>query len=145
MRGLLKLFKSVNSPNSNKNRTRNTLCLRTNPLLPPLLERKHITEQGRLQTNLAKSSIATASHSSRVTARPELILGSVGEFETCPDWVPTMDHGSVIARIALRTMDVHGFDHRANWTAEVRNVSRLGSQPNLVGCHVFVVPTTPKS
>lgn len=37
-------------------------------------------------------------------------------------------HGSAFARIALRTMDVHGFDHTANWVAKVRNVSRVGSQ-----------------
>src|ERR1039457_6159909 len=26
-----------------------------------------------------------------ITAHPELILGSLGEFETCPDWVPGVD------------------------------------------------------
>ena len=29
-------------------------------------------------------------------------------------------------RIALKTMSVHGFDHRARWVARVRNVSRPG-------------------
>ena len=26
-----------------------------------------------------------------ITAHPEVTLGSLGEFETCPDWVPVMD------------------------------------------------------
>ncbi len=51
-----------------------------------------------------------------------------GEFETCPDWVPGMDTGSRVAPISLKTMRAYRFDHRANWVAKVRNVSRLGSQ-----------------
>lgn len=62
-----------------------------------------------------------------MTARPE-IKGSLGEFETYPDWVPTTDSCHLFARITLKTMSVHGFDHRAIWPAEVRNVSRLGRQ-----------------
>ena len=50
------------------------------------------------------------------------------EFETCPDWVPTMDTGQRSARITVKTIVVHRFDHRANRVAKVRNVSRLGSQ-----------------
>ena len=64
--------------------------------------------------------------SSRIT-HPEAILGSLGEFETCPDWVPAMDSCQQFAWIILKRMPVHGFDHRANWPAKVRNVSRLGS------------------
>jgi len=55
-------------------------------------------------------------------------LGSGGEFETCPDWVPTLDKRRGCARFSLKTMDVRGFDHRAIWPAKIRNVSRLGSQ-----------------
>jgi hypothetical protein len=57
-----------------------------------------------------------------ITAHPEVTLGSLGEFETCPDWVPVMDTGQQFARIALKTMGDHGFDHRANREAKVRNV-----------------------
>src|ERR1019366_10239037 len=53
---------------------------------------------------------------------------SSGEFETCPDWVPTVDKRRRCARIDLKTMDVCGFDQWANWVAKVRNASRLGSQ-----------------
>ena len=63
-----------------------------------------------------------------MTAHPELILGSLGEFETCPDWAPGMDTERPSASIMMKTKSVHGFDHTANWTAKVRNVSRLGSQ-----------------
>ena len=59
---------------------------------------------------------------------PEVTLGSLAELETCPDWVPAMDTGQQFARIAIKTMGDHGFDHRANRVAKVRNVSRL---PNL--------------
>jgi hypothetical protein len=62
------------------------------------------------------------------TRHPEVILFSPGQFETCPPWVPGMDSGERFARIALKTIPVHRFDHRANWAAKVRNVSRLGSQ-----------------
>jgi hypothetical protein len=55
-------------------------------------------------------------------------LGSLGEFETCPDWVPVMDTGRQFARIALKTMGDYGFDQRADRVTKVRNVSRLGSQ-----------------
>jgi hypothetical protein len=61
-------------------------------------------------------------------AHPEVILFSPGQFETCPPWVPGMDSGERFARIAEKTIPVHRFDHRANWAAKVRNVSRLGSQ-----------------
>ena len=35
---------------------------------------------------------------------------------------------SALAPIMLKTIGVHGFDHRTIWPAKVRNVSRLGSQ-----------------
>jgi hypothetical protein len=38
----------------------------------------------------------------------EVTLGSLGEFETCPDWVPVMDTGQQFARIAIKTMGDHG-------------------------------------
>ena len=55
-------------------------------------------------------------------------MRSSGEFETCPDWVPTVDKRRRCARIDLKTMDVGGFDQRDNWPAKVRNVSSVGSQ-----------------
>jgi len=60
--------------------------------------------------------------------RVRLARGPLARFETCPDWVPAMDTGQRFARITLKTIRVHGFDHIANWPAKVRNVSRLGSQ-----------------
>ena len=64
---------------------------------------------------------------------PELTLGSLGEFETCPDWVPAMDTGQQFARIALQTMGDHGFDQRANRVAKVRNVSKVESHQKFLG------------
>jgi hypothetical protein len=64
-------------------------------------------------------------------------LGSLGEFETCPDWVPVMDTGQYFARIALKTMGDDGFDQRANWAPKVRNVSRLGSQSAIPDFHAI--------
>jgi len=58
----------------------------------------------------------------------EDILVSPGHFETCPRWVPAMDWGQWFALIALKTIPVHRFDHKANRVAKVRNVSRLGNQ-----------------
>jgi len=49
-----------------------------------------------------------------ITRHPEVTLGSLGEFEMCPDWAPAMNTGRQFARIALKTMGDHGFDHRAN-------------------------------
>ena len=66
-----------------------------------------------------------------MTAHPEVTLGSLGEFETCPDWVPVMDTCQEFAWIALKTMGDHGFDQRANRASKVRNVSRPG-EPNCV-------------
>jgi len=71
--------------------------------------------------------ICLSADPARVTHHPEVTLGSLGEFETCPDWVPVMDTGQ-LSRIALKTMGDHGFDQRANRVAKVRKVSRLGSQ-----------------
>src|ERR1039458_8706365 len=63
-----------------------------------------------------------------MTGHPEAIRPSLGEFETCPDWVPAMDTGQRSARISLKTVHVHAFEHNAKSVAKVRNVSRLGSQ-----------------
>jgi hypothetical protein len=63
----------------------------------------------------------------RMTAHPK-ITGPLGEFETCPDWVPAMDSCQQFAWMTLKTMPVHGFDHSPVWAEKVRNVSRLGSQ-----------------
>jgi len=60
--------------------------------------------------------------------RRELV--QYGEFETCPDWVPAMDSCQQFARITLKTMSAHGFDHGPVQAAKVRNVSRLGRQIN---------------
>jgi hypothetical protein len=59
-------------------------------------------------------------------------FGFLGEFETCPDWAPTLDKRRQCARLALKTMSDHRFDHRANRLAKVRNVSRLGSQSSIL-------------
>jgi hypothetical protein len=67
-----------------------------------------------------------------MTAHPELILGSLGEFETCPDWVPGMDTARPFASMMIKTESVHGLDHTANWLAKVRNVSSVGSHSKLV-------------
>ena len=48
-----------------------------------------------------------------ITGQPEVILGAFGEFETCPDWVPSMDTGQHFARIVLKTMGQHAFDYKA--------------------------------
>jgi hypothetical protein len=53
--------------------------------------------------------------------------GILGQFETCPDWVPGMDKSQRAARITMKTRRIGGFHQRANWVAKVRNVSRLGS------------------
>jgi len=56
-------------------------------------------------------------------------LGSLGEFETCPDWVPVMDTGQQFERFAPKTMGDHGFDQRADRVAKVRNVGSHMSLP----------------
>jgi hypothetical protein len=55
-------------------------------------------------------------------------FGSLGEFETRPDWVPGLDKRRRAAPITLKTIRRPRFDHSAIWAAKVRNVSRLGSQ-----------------
>ena len=67
------------------------------------------------------------SGSGRITAIRKLPC-SLGEFETCPDWVAVMDTGQQFVRITLKTMGDHGFDQRADPVAKVRNVSNVGSQ-----------------
>jgi hypothetical protein len=42
------------------------------------------------------------------TRHPEVTLGSLGKFETCPDWVPVVDTGQQFARIALKTIGDQG-------------------------------------
>ena len=64
----------------------------------------------------------------RITHHPEVTLRSLGEFELCADWAPAMYTGQKFARIAFKTIGDHGFDHRADLAAKVRNVSRVGSQ-----------------
>jgi hypothetical protein len=81
----------------------------------------------RIRGNSMTHSI-TSQPTSWITWNPEVTLGSLGEFETCPDWVPVMDIGQQFARIALKTMGDQGFDQRADRATKVRNVSRLGSQ-----------------
>jgi hypothetical protein len=84
-----------------------------------------------VRLNLSKSGIGGS------VGRAGLRLGAdvkrrkyrlAGEFERCPSRVPAVDKRRRCARIALKTMPVHGFDRWANWPAKVRNVSRLGSQ-----------------
>ena len=65
-----------------------------------------------------------------MTAHPE-IAGSLGEFETCPDWVPAMDSCQQFAWITLKTAAGDGFDHSTDWGAKVRNVSKVGSHSKL--------------
>jgi hypothetical protein len=48
-----------------------------------------------------------------IRAIREVTLGSLGEFETCPDWASTLDKRRRCVRIALKTVDVCGFDQRA--------------------------------
>jgi len=50
----------------------------------------------------------------RIKRHREITLGSLGEFETCPDWAPTLDKRRRRALIALNTMDPCGFDQRVN-------------------------------
>jgi hypothetical protein len=51
--------------------------------------------------------------------------------------VLTVDKHRRPARITLKTIGLHGFDHRATWAAKVRNVSRLGSHPSFAAYWVF--------
>ena len=57
-----------------------------------------------------------------------LSLGSPGEFETCSDWVPTVDKRRRCARSGLKTIDVSGFDQRVNGAPKVRDVSIVGAK-----------------
>jgi hypothetical protein len=50
----------------------------------------------------------------RMTRQLEVSLLPLGEFETCSDWVPALDKRRRYARIALKTIDVCGFDQRVN-------------------------------
>jgi hypothetical protein len=66
-----------------------------------------------------------------MTAHPSPV-----EFETCPDWVPGMDIARPVASMMMKTKSVHGFDHTANWMAEVRNASNVGSQSSIPEVHI---------
>jgi hypothetical protein len=50
----------------------------------------------------------THRRSGRITQHPEVTLGSLGEFETRPDWVPVMDKGQQFARIAEKLGKTRG-------------------------------------
>jgi hypothetical protein len=63
--------------------------------------------------------------------------GSLGEFETSPDWVPTMDTGQRSARITVKTIVVHRFYHRASRVEKVRNVSKVGRQSETARLHAI--------
>jgi hypothetical protein len=62
-----------------------------------------------------------------VTHHPEVILGSIGEFETCPDWVPSLDAIATIDCMPACTKELTRFERTGIYAARVRNVSRLGS------------------
>ena len=61
------------------------------------------------------------------TAHPE-ITEFLGEFETCPDWAPSLDGRATFARMPLIRKQLQRFERAAFHAANVRNVSRLGSQ-----------------
>ena len=75
-----------------------------------------------------------------MTHHPEPILGSLDEFETCPDWVPGMDRCQRFVPIILETLGVDWFDHSASWPAKVRNVSMPGS--HFLGSQECYFPTS---
>lgn len=54
----------------------------------------------------------------------------------CPPWI----RGHWSPRITAKTIGVHWFDHRANWLARVRNVSRLGSQISILERRAHPLP-----
>jgi hypothetical protein len=53
---------------------------------------------------------------------------SPGEFETCPDWVPTLDRRPRCARISPKTIDVCGFDQRVNWPQKFETCPDWGAK-----------------
>src|ERR1035441_5047758 len=53
----------------------------------------------------------------------------LGEFETCPNWGPSVDTHRRPTRISLKGLRFHQFDHSVSWPTKVRNVSRPGSHP----------------
>ena len=52
----------------------------------------------------------------------------LGEFETCPNWGPSVDTHRRPTRISLKGLRFHQFDHSVSWLAKVRNASTMGSQ-----------------
>ena len=64
-------------------------------------------------TTVTRSGLGQQPH------HPEVTLGSLGGFETCPDWVPVMDTGQQFARISFKTTGDHWFDHSSRSAAKV--------------------------
>jgi hypothetical protein len=50
------------------------------------------------------------------------------EFETCPDWVPSLDGSASSARMPLVRKRLDWFERAVLQAAKVRNVSNVGSQ-----------------
>jgi hypothetical protein len=66
----------------------------------------------------------SARFAARMTAHP----GSPGEFETCPDWVPTMDSCQQFERITMKTTPVHKFDHSPVWLRKFETYPDWGAK-----------------
>ncbi len=64
----------------------------------------------------------------RCVTHPDTILGSSGEIETCPDWVPSLDEYGGFVRMPLVHKRFEQFEWPPFYAAKVRNVSRLGRQ-----------------
>ena len=67
----------------------------------------------------------------------EVTLGSGGEFETCPDWASTLDKRRRCARIALKTMDVCGFDQKATEPQKFETCPAWGARKIVVSILSF--------
>ena len=63
-----------------------------------------------------------------VTRHPEATLGSLGEFETCPDWVPSLDCRAGLAQMQLPYGHLKRLERPPFYAAEVRTASSVGSQ-----------------
>jgi hypothetical protein len=61
-----------------------------------------------------------------VSRHPEVISGSLGYFETCPDWVPSLDAIATFDCMPACTKELTRFERI--YAAKVRNVSSVGSQ-----------------
>jgi len=62
------------------------------------------------------------------TRHPEVALGSVGELETCPDWIPSLDANAIIDCKTACTKELTRFEQRGIYAARVRNASSVGSR-----------------